>query len=425
MDLQGAFHRLLGLNDGWRVVRASYEEARGRFEIEVAETPKLWEQESGRLKGEVRCYDHVPRMEWRHLNVFNKESVVICDLPRGQYLDRRESLNGTLKVYRVTPPWEGRSKHFTQDFEAFALTLMREMPVKRAGEILGETDQRLWRMLQTHVEAAYQKLEMDDVVWVGADEMNRRKGHNYLTVFADLKKKRVVFATEGKDASTWEAFADELLKHNGHPKAVLQAAIDMSPAYVKGVRENLGNAQIVFDKFHVVSDVNQAVDKVRRAESQSCASAGASLTKTRWLWRKNPENWTEKEALRTLELEEEHLQTALAYQMRLVLQGIYECPTQGQARRKFKAWCAWVHKKCAQKKHALLEPMAKAANMIENHLEGILAHWKQGLTTAFMEGLNSLFSATKRKARGYKSTRNLITMLYFVAGKLTIPVSAH
>ena len=111
--------------------------------------------------------------------------------------------------------------------------------------------------------------------------------------------------------------------------------------------------------------------------------------------------------------------------MRLVLQGIYDCPTQSQARRKFKAWCAWVRKMCAQKKHALLEPMAEAATMIENHLEGILAHWKQGLTTAFMEGLNSLFSATKRKARGYKSTRNLITMLYFVAGKLSIPLSAH
>jgi len=425
MDLEGTFHRLLGLDEGWRVSRATYDDAQGRFEIHVAETPKLWEQESARMKCAVRGYDHVPRMEWRHLNVFNKESVIICELPRGRYLDYGDSLHGTQKIYRVTPPWEGRSKHFTQDFEAFALTLMREMPVKRAGEILGETDQRLWRMLQGHVDEAYRKLEMDEVVWVGADEMNRRKGHNYLTVFADLLKRRVLFATEGKDASAWEAFADELLKHNGHPKAITQAAIDMSPAYIKGVKENLGNAQIVFDKFHVLADVNQAVDKVRRAESQSTASAGAALAKTRWLWRKNPENWTEKEALRTVDLEKEHLQTALAYQMRLVLQGIYECPHPGQVRRKFKQWCQWVREKCAQNKHALLEPMAKAANMVENHLEGILAHWKQGLTTAFMEGLNSLFSATKRKARGYKSTRNLITMLYFVAGKLSIPLTTH
>lgn len=65
--------------------------------------------------------------------------------------------------------------------------------------------------------------------------------------------------------------------------------------------------------------------------------------------------------------------------------------------------------------------MCKAAQMVERHLEGILAHWKQGLTTAFLEGLNSLFSATKRKARGYRSSEYQIVMLYFVAGKLEIP----
>jgi hypothetical protein len=106
----------------------------------------------------------------------------------------------------VTPPWEGRSKHFTQEFEAFALTVMREMPVKRAGQILGESDTRLWRMLFDRLKAAHARLSFDNVVWVGADEMNQRKGHNYLMVFADLLAKRVLFATPGKDAS-WEAFA--------------------------------------------------------------------------------------------------------------------------------------------------------------------------------------------------------------------------
>ncbi len=137
----------------------------------------------------------------------------MCALPRG-----RRTNDGT--VYRVTPPWEGRSKHFTQEFEAFALTLMRGMPVKRAGEILGESDSRMWRMLFAHVKAAYERLSCENVVWVGADEMNRRTGHNYLTVFADLVAKRVLFATPGKDASVWEAFAGELQRHNEHPKAI-------------------------------------------------------------------------------------------------------------------------------------------------------------------------------------------------------------
>ena len=65
--------------------------------------------------------------------------------------------------------------------------------------------------------------------------------------------------------------------------------------------------------------------------------------------------------------------------------------------------------------------MVKLAHMIQNHLAGILAHWKWGVTNAFMEGLNSVFSAPKRKARGYRSTTHLTTMLYFVAGKLRLP----
>jgi transposase len=61
--------------------------------------------------------------------------------------------------------------------------------------------------------------------------------------------------------------------------------------------------------------------------------------------------------------------------------------------------------------------------MIERHMKGILAYWNRKTTNAFLEGLNSVFSAVKRKARGYRSTDNLITMLYFTAGKLRIPAS--
>jgi transposase len=110
----------------------------------------------------------------------------------------------------------------------------------------------------------------------------------------------------------------------------------------------------------------------------------------------------------------------MAYQMRLVLQGIYERKDAEEARKLFRNWCAWVHAMRGQTGE-LLEPMARAARMVEGHLEGILAHWTRGLTTAFMEGLNSLFSAVKRRARGYRTVEYMTAMLYFVAGKLTLP----
>jgi transposase len=298
---------------------------------------------------------------------------------------------------------------------------MREMPVSKAGEILGETDQKLWRALFAHVEAAWNDLSWEQVVWVGADEMNRKKGHNYLTVFVDLAAKRVLLAVEGKDASVWERFAEQLLKHNGHPKAITQVAIDMSPAYLKGVKDNFANAAIVYDPFHVVSQVTQAVEAVRRKETRADATAREQLEKTCWLWRKNPQGWTDKESQRWEQLKDKPLVTGLAYSMRLQLQRAYAAGTAAVARTRFKDWCAWVRAEADAMTSGLLEPMRQAAQMVERHLEGILGHWQKELTTAFLEGLNSLFSATKRKARGYRSTEYQIAMLYFVAGKLEIP----
>jgi transposase len=413
MTPEQTFGQLLGLGKSWKVVESRFEPESSTFFLKVEETPELWPEESARAGTPVTCHDHVEPMQWRHLNVFNKECVIVCSLPRGRRGD-----DG--KVYRVTPPWEGRSKHFTQEFEAFALTLMREMPVKRAGQILGESDSRMWRMLFAHVKAAHARLSFDNVVWVGADEMNRRKGHNYLTVFADLLAKRVLFATPGKDASVWEAFAAELLRHNGHPKAIRRVAIDMSAAYTKGVASNLGNAQVVYDKFHVIQNVVEACDQVRKAESRSDAGKRELLERTRWMWLKNRANWTEKETHKWESMSLERCVTGMAYEMRLVLQGIYQWKDVEVAKKLFGNWCAWV-KAMREQTGELLEPMARAARMIEGHLEGILAHWTQGLTTAYMEGLNSLFSAVKRKARGYRTVEYMTSMLYFVAGKLTLP----
>jgi transposase len=413
MTPEETFGQLLGLGKSWRVMEARLDSPTSTFVLKVEETSGLWAEESARAGTTVTCHDHVEPMRWRHLNVFNKECVIECALPRGRRGD-----DG--KVYRVTPPWEGRSKHFTQEFEAFAVTLMREMPVKRAGQILGESDSRMWRMLFAHVKAAYARLSFENVVWVGADEMNRRKGHNYLTVFADLVQKRVLFATPGKGSETWESFAAEMPRHNGHPKSITQVAIDMSAAYIKGVRDHFGNAQVVYDKFHVIQNVVEACDQIRKLESRIDAASRERLERTRWLLRKNPENWTEKEAQKWESMAKERGMSGLAYEMRLVLQGIYESKEANEARQKFQNWCAWVQV-MRKETGELLEPMAQAARMVESHLEGILAHWPGGLTTAFMEGLNSLFSGVKSRARGSRTVACMTAILYFVAGKLSIP----
>ena len=168
--------------------------------------------------------------------------------------------------------------------------------------------------------------------------MNCRKGHHCLTVFADLVARRVVFATEGKDHTTFTRFAEEILKHNGHPKAITAVAMDLSKACQKGAREELGNAQMVFDPFHVTALVGEAVDEVRRREAASTPELGAMLRRTIHVFRKNPEHLTEQEEGR------------------------------------LESWIHWVRGKCERYGESLA-PLVKVANTIEKHLEGILPHW--------------------------------------------------
>lgn len=418
---EAAFSRLLQLDECWQVLAAEYEAEPepGRFTIVVRETAALWPKQRCPVatcaKEKVVCHDHAETRSWRHLDAFGKPTQVVCAPPRGRCV-------ACGKVWRIPVPWEGEGKHFTKDFEAFALALMREMPMKRAGEILGEHDTRLWRMLFGHVAAARRRLDLSEVVSLGVDEMSARKGHHYLTVFADLVGRRVIFATEGKDHSTFERFCEDLLAHNGHPKAITQVAIDMSAAYQKGIRDNHPRAQVVFDPFHVCALVSEAVDEVRRLETRvgSPETQGA-LRGSMYLFRKNPENLTQRQEEALSELDLKHLATGVAYTVRLELRDIYQrAGSSKKARYRLENWVNWARAKCERWAEALA-PLAKAVATIERHLEGILAHWEGELSTAFMEGLNSVFSAVKRKARGFRSAEHMTAMLYFVSGKLSLP----
>jgi transposase len=416
MTPEKLFHELLGLGWNWEVTASRFESQSSTVYLEIQEKPGLWEAtRCPKDGGAAFCYDHTESLSWRHLNVFQHRCEITCRLPRGKCRQCGH-------VFRVRPPWEGLSRHFSKEFEAYALLLLREMPVAKVAEVTGETDTRLWRLLFKHVDGAYAQADFSNVCCVGVDEMGLRKGQSYLSVFADLVAKRVLFATEGADRHSWTAFVAALEAHHGHRHAITQVSMDMSAGYERGVKDNCRNARVVFDKFHILANASKAVDQVRRAESRVGGQEVRDwLYKSQWLWRKNPENLNQEQAARLAKIKGKNLCTGKAYQMRLVLQDIYRSPNAMVAQQRFKVWCRWVRWVARFYKSHVFRSMVKMADQIQDHLPGILAHWKWGLTNAFMEGLNSVFSAVKRKARGYRSSVYQITVLYFVAGKLRLP----
>ncbi len=222
----------------------------------------------------------------------------------------------------------------------------------------------------------------------------------------------MLFATEGRDAETIEAFAADLAAHGGDPDAVSEVCIDMSPPFIKGIAENLPNAAVTFDKFHAVKIVNAAVDQVRRGEQKS----ESLLRGTRYIWLRNPANLSERQRATLDSLPTRYLKTARAYRIRLAFQELYDQPSAAAANY-LKRWYFWAT-------HSRLAPMIEAARTVKRHWDGVLRWFDSKIANGLIEGINSLIQAAKAKARGYRSTRNLKAMVYLLAGKLDLGLPA-
>jgi transposase len=337
--------------------------------------------------------------EWRHLDFFQFRAYIHCRVPR--------VVCEKCGIRLIEVPWSRKSSGFTSLFEAMIVLMAGDMQVSQIGEKVQETDTRLWRIIKYYVKKAVKGLDLSKVTAICVDETSEKKGHKYITVFADPNTRRVIYVCKGKDADTLGSFFINLLCHHGNPGKIKGACCDMSPAYIKGIGEYFENAQITFDKFHVMMIVNKGVDAVRRTEQKITSI----LKKTRYIWLKNPENLTSKQADSLGSLKNINLKTVRAYQMKLNLKEFWNTHDRPSAEQFFKKWYFWVT-------HSNLPPMIDTAKTLKHHLEGILNYFVGRGTNGFLEAINGTIQSLKRTARGYRNTDNFVTMIYLRCGKL-------
>jgi transposase len=338
---------------------------------------------------------------WRHLNFFQHECYLHARVPRVNTEAGRTIM--------VMPPWAGKLNGFTLLFEALLIQLCKHMPVNQVAAMVNTDPRKLWRMLDVYVGAARFSEDYSEVHAVGMDETSIARGHHYITLFVDLLKRRTIHVAEGKGADTVKAFVEDLVQHGGKPEQITDVSCDMSPAFIKGVREELPNAKITFDKFHILKIIGEAVDAVRREE----AKTNPLLKNSRYVFLKNEVNLTarQREKKEELLVAGMNLKSMEALRMRENFQQLYRVFTVGQFVKGLRAWVAWVIA-CG------LAPMEAAAAILR-HWDGIV-RWKQSqINNGILEGLNSTVQAAKRKARGYK-LRHLITMTYLLTAKLNL-----
>ena len=187
--------------------------------------------------------------------------------------------------------------------------------------------------------------------------------------------------------------------------------MDMSPAFISGAKKHLPNASITFDKFHVIKQLNEAIDEIRRNEQK----INPCLKGSRYIWLKNPAKLTVRQQTDLKTLSKENRRLAKAYQMKLTFQDVYRyTPDKETADFAILKWLSWAIR-------SRLEPIKKFAKMVKAHYSGILRFFDSRLTASISDGINSRIQEVKRRAKGFRNIDNFINMVYLECSDLSIP----
>ena len=393
------FESALGITAPWTVASVDFDESAKTLTVLIDFKTGSRFEVSGH-EGAHPVHDTVTK-SYRHLNFFQHECHLQVRTPRVKLP------NGSVRL--IEPDFAGRLNGFTLLFEAFILMLARQMPFAAVARIVGELPHRVLAVCQKYVEIACGLADYSDVTALAIDETSRARGHSYVTLAADADARRVLFVTEGRDAKTIEKLADYLDDHGCPAQNITSASIDMSPAFIAGVSEHLPNARITFDKFHVIGHAGTAVDKTRRIEQRT----DKSLKGMRWTLLKDTAKLKPEAAadLDALIAKMTVKRTARAWVYKEQLREILDRKQINVVRAMLQHWCNCVMR-------SKVDPMKDVARMIRSHLEGIVAWAQTRQTNGFLEAINGLFQAAKRRARGFTRIATIRTVIFLIAGRL-------
>lgn len=415
LSTESLFTAALGLQAPWRVERVELSTANKRIDFDVVCTgqrmtcPHCGELDQG-------IHERV-RRSWRHLDFFQFEAWLHADIPR-------VACSACGKTSQVPVPWAREGSGFTLLFEALALSLCKELPVAQAARHLRADAKALWRRITHYVNQARAKDDMSEVRHIGIDETSLRKGHEYVTAVHDLQQKRLLFVTEGRDHQTVGAFAKELAEHGGSAQAISHVSMDMSAAYFKGVQQQLPQAAICYDRFHVAALAGKAMDEVRSAEFKTRPTAVAralgelnrsSRRSLSWAMRTHHAGWNDRHMQAMYTLQRTNLQSARAWRMKVALAQVYEAAAHSHnpavAKEGLSGWIQWAMR-------SRLDPFKRLARTLRTHFEGVISGMGQGRSNAFVEAMNGLMQNAKRAARGFRTSTNFIAIAYLRLSKL-------
>lgn len=278
------------------------------------------------------------------------------------------------------------------------------MSMSAVSKELGEPDNNLWRVFNHYIKQGVEhQIELSQTKRIAVDETAQKRGHDYVTIFTDLDTGEVILVEPGRKKEVFSKLYGCLFDKGGHPKNIDLFSMDMSQSYKAGRKEYFPNAEVCFDKFHIKSGVNEALDKVRKEEVKYTEE----LKNTKYIWLKNEQNLTAKQRiLLNGFLVESTSKTAEAYKLRLSFDQLW----QVQKSAAESLLNLWMQKAI----DSTLKPFKQFVGTLTNNYDGVLKSITSKITNAVAEGLNSKMQLARSRARGYRNTENFMNMIYFL-----------
>ena len=353
-------------------------------------------------------YDTQPVRSWRHLAGFGIRVIV-------EYAPRRVKCRNCHRVITEQMPWSMGKCHLTKPFIYQLALWARELSWEQVARLFEVDWSQVKAAVESAVEFGLERRDTDNVTLLGIDEISRRKGHRYLTQVYEITegRRRLLWSGEGRSKETLKAF----FQYWGPERSARIKGIccDMWNPYVEVIKEYAPQATIVFDKFHIVRHLNDAVDQVRRQEADELSKKGDNLLRnTRYIWLKNPENLTALQQIKLHQLAGQSLKTHRAYQIKRAFQAIWDSSDRETAAFAFNQWFWWAT-------HSRLKSMSKLAWSMQIHKEQILAYFILQINNSIVEGLNNKAKVIMRRSFGFHSPEVCKLALLHCLGNLELP----
>lgn len=354
--------------------------------------------------------DRLPERNWRHVPLWGIEVEL-----RYRPWRVKCSCCEALKVEKI--PWTEGKSPISKPLIVVLATWSRILAWDVVAKLYGVSWSTVVVAVNHAVDYGLERRDLSRLRYLGIDEISRKKGHVYHTNVYDLETKTLVWSKEGRSKETLEAFFDSIGPVQS--AAIVGICCDMWANYVDVVKLRAPQATLVFDKFHIVRHLLNAVNDVRKMEAKALKVSDPEVLKgTRYIFLKNPENLTDKQAPRLSELMTMNLKVVRAYLLKELFKDLWTYKRKAWARKFLDRWFWWAT-------HSRLKPLRDFAWMLRRHEDGILAYFDCRIDNGATEAMNNTCKAVAHRARGYRTEKAFTLSLLHCLGGLELPKTEH